>query len=394
MLLSRLVAAESAIGTSGEPAQRVLGSYLESIGYDVEYTVDDPAHYARHREYTPPAPGELPVNLAAVPRGRSSGLGLFAHIDTEAARGAWQVPALQATSSAGRLYGLGAADDKSGVAAAAVAAAVLIAAGEPAPVVMSVHAKGGGARGTLPAFARAPRITGALYVHPAETGLGLRQVKHATRGVIDLRLKVSGWHGPLREIGTPESAPFAEGGDAHRAALVLAERLRSSAFAGCEVNVGRVTAGDHAGVVPLTCEIEMRVLFETPRTAADLIAGAELDIAQCERELASVRGRFSMELVATPFCANPAVTEWDAPLCRIVREAIMRVTGTPPVPYFAHLASDLRFPLLVTGCPAVGLGCVAGGFYGPDEWVDIDDLRRLVAVLVAAAQAWNGQEEQ
>ena len=168
------------------------------------------------------------------------------------------------------------------MAAAAVAAAVLLAKSEAAPVVMSVHGKSGGARGTLPAFLRAPRLAGALYVHPPETGLGLRQVKHATRGVIDLRVKVSGWHGPLREIGTPESASFAEGGDALQAALVLAERLRSNAFAGCEVNVGRVIAGDRAGVVPLTSEMEMRVLFDTPRTAADLIAGAESDIAHCK----------------------------------------------------------------------------------------------------------------
>lgn len=393
-LLSQLVATHSAVGTSGEEAQRLVGEYLVSAGYDVDYSVDDPTSDAQHPEYTAPPPGQPAVNLTAIPRGARSRLALFAHIDTEAVRAPLRQHALRATARGGRMYGLGSADDKSGVAAAAVAAAVLVAAGEAAPIVMSVHGKGGGSRGTLPAFARAWNIAGAVYVHPAETGLGLRQIKHASRGVIDLTLKVSGWHGPMREIGTPESAPFAEGGDALRAALTVVDRLSHSAFAGCEVNVGRVVAGDQAGVVPLTCQLGVRVLFDAPRNTAALMAAAEADIARCEQELGWATRRFSMGIVAVPLRANPAAIDWDDPLCRIVRQAVTRVTGIEPGPYAAHLASDLRFPLLVARCPAVGVGCIAGGFHGPDEWVDIDDLHRLVKVLVSAAQAWNDLEER
>lgn len=42
-LLSQLAAAPSEAGTSGESAQRVVGEYLTSAGYEVRYTVDDPA---------------------------------------------------------------------------------------------------------------------------------------------------------------------------------------------------------------------------------------------------------------------------------------------------------------------------------------------------------------
>lgn len=393
-LLSQLLMIPSAVGTSADEAQRLLGRYLTSAGYDVDYSVDDPASQAQHPEYSAAPPGKPAVNLTATPRGSRSSLALFAHIDTEAGSAPLRRHPLPVTTRGGRIYGLGSADDKSGVAAAAVAAAVLVAAGEPAPIVMSVHGKGGGSRGTLPVFARASNIAGAVYVHPAETGLGLRQIKHASRGVVDLQLKVGGWHGPSREIGTPESAPFAEGGDALRAAVMVVDRLCSSAFAGCEVNVGRVVAGDRAGMVPLMCQLDVRVLFDAPRNAAALIAAAEADIARCEQELGSPTRRFSMGVVEVPLCANPAATDWDDPLCRIVRQAVTRVTGIEPAPYAAHLASDLRFPLLVARCPAVGVGCVAGGFHGPDEWVDIDDLHRLVKVLVATVQAWNDQEER
>jgi acetylornithine deacetylase/succinyl-diaminopimelate desuccinylase-like protein len=361
----------------------------------VEYTVDDPARHATDPQYTSPPPGELPVNLIAIPPGeRASRLGLFAHIDTEPAHPGWRSPPMRATAHNGRLYALGAADDKSGVAAAAVAAAVMRDARQRAPVIMSVHGKGGGARGTLPVFTRMQNLAGALYVHPAETGLGLSQIKHVSRGVLDLTLMVTGWHGPLREIGTLESASFAEGGDAFRAALVMIDRLRAGPFAGCDVNVGHIVAGERPGVVPLTCQIDVRVLFDGARTAADLVGAADAAIEECERELASPAGRFSVGSTMVVFRANPGVTAWNAPLSRVTREAVIRVTGRPPAPYTAHVASDLRFPLLVAGCPAVGLGPVAGGFYGADEWVDIDDLRRLVQVLVTAVQAWNDLEEQ
>lgn len=392
-LLSELVAAASEAGTSGEEAQRIVGRYLGMAGFAAQYTTEDPARYIEHPEYTPPPPGEPAVNLLATPPGkRIPRLGLLAHIDTEPAHEGWTTWPMCPVTHEGRLYGLGAADDKSGIAAAAVAAAVLLEAGGHAPVVMSVHAKGGGARGTLPIFMRSPELAAVLYVHPAETGCGMAQVKHATRGVLDFELHVTGWQGQPREIGTPESASFADGGDALQAALLVVERLRA-VLAGCDLNVGRIEAGVHAALVPAECNLAIRVLFEAPMTTADLIGAIQSELIRCARELRSAYGHFGLRLAAVPFRANPAATEWDSALCRAVRDAVARVTDREPIAYPSHLASDLRFPLRMRKIPTVGLGCAAGGFYGPNEWVDIDDLMRLVAVIVAAAQAWNALEE-
>ena len=137
---------------------------------------------------------------------------------------------------------LGAADDKGGLAAAAVAAALLARHSGRAPRVVSVHGKGGGARGTLPVFARM-EAGDSIYVHPPENGAGLGVLKSASRGVVDVHLRVTGWSGRPREIGTPESAPFAEGGDALAACLRWVERLRRGELSDCEINLGRVVAG-------------------------------------------------------------------------------------------------------------------------------------------------------
>jgi len=63
------------------------------------------------------------------------------------------------------------------------------------------------------------------------------------------------------------------------------------------------------------------------------------------------------------------------------------------LPYAAHLASDIRFPIRLCGLPTLGIGCLAGGFYTPEEWGDLDDLVRLVAVLVRFASAWDSTPE-
>jgi acetylornithine deacetylase/succinyl-diaminopimelate desuccinylase-like protein len=76
------------------------------------------------------------------------------------------------------------------------------------------------------------------------------------------------------------------------------------------------------------------------------------------------------------------------PLRESLRAAINEVTGTPPSPYTGHYAGDIRYPIRLSGVPAFGIGSVAGGFYGPDEWVDLDDLVRLTAVVALVSERW------
>ena len=93
-------------------------------------------------------------------------------------------------------------------------------------------------------------------------------------------------------------------------------------------------------------------------------------------------GRFGFEATAPGLRANPAETGWTDSLATELRSAVARVTGREPVRYADHLASDIRFPIRLQGAASLGIGSLGGNFYGPDEWVDLDDLVRLVAVLV------------
>ena len=381
-LLEALVAAPSPYGSSAKEAQGRLGEYLDRNGFAVETTEDSAEAQRHHPEFSPPPPAaEAPVNLVATPPG-PAGLTLFAHVDTEAVVDGWTSPPCEATLRNGRVHGLGTADDKGGLAAAAVAAALLRRHGGQAPLLVSVHGKGGGARGTLPVLARMPEAGDCLYVHPPENGAGLAILKNASRGVLDVALRVTGWSGRPREIGTPGSAPFEEGGNALDACLRLVETLRQGELADCELNLGRVVAGEAAGLTPVRCDAGLRVLFRGDRTAADVLAAVHRAAEDHTRGSASSREAFRFEITAPGIRANPAETSWDDPFSRGVQEAVAAVTGRRPTEYADHLASDIRFPIRLWGAASVGVGSLAGNFYGPDEWVDLDDLVRLVAVLV------------
>ena len=287
----------------------------------------------------------------------------------------------------GRVCGLGAADDKGGLAAALVAATILAALG-CGPVVLSVHEKGGGARGTLPVIAGLRRYPGAtIYLHPAETGHGLQELKHASRGVADFGISLAGWRGPPREIRTLESASFVEGGDALAALLAGVERPRRHDLTDCEINLGRVAAGERAGLTPDRCDAELRVLFAEPRTVQQVGAVVRAAIESSVRSRSADTRQFRYT-ISEGTRANPASTPWDGGACVTLRDAVRQVTGSEPAPYGGHLASDIRFPIRLLGAAGVGVGSLAGNFYGPNEWVDVNDLVRLVAVTVVFGNEW------
>lgn len=390
-LLSSLIAAPSPCGASAAGAQEVASTVLERFGFEVHASGDDPGALADHDDYTPPPRSqERPINLVARPRGVRARVALFAHIDTEPPHPDWRTEPTRPITRDGRLYGLGAADDKGGVAAAIVAAAALALAGHPAPDVLIVHGKGGGARGTLPAFARNPDVSAALYVHPAETGNGLRELKHSSTGVLDLRLMVNGWRAPEREIRTPESASFFRSGNALRACLGALDKLGSDLSQEASLNVGSVTAGDRPGTVPHRAEVQARVLFNSG-TAEQLFERVERTVTESLVQQSTADGRFTFDLQIITH-SNPASIAWDSTLCAVVRESVATVTGEQPVSYTGHLSSDIRFPIRLCGIPALGIGSRGGNFYGPDEWVDVEDLLRLTTVLTLAVDRWSQQD--
>lgn len=393
-LLSRLIRIRSLSGESADVAQGVVMDYLGALPYRVEASRDRPSDFVDHAEYMPPnPPGDGPfVNVVARPETGGSAYALFSHIDSHLVEEGWITDPLEPVIRGSRLYGLGAGDDKGGVAAMLVAAAILAEAGGPSPIVICSHGKGGGSRGSLPVFQRlrdgGERVDGMLYVHPAETGRGLADIKHAVRGVLDFSLEVRGWEGEPLEIGLPDSALWRDGGDALVRLSELIEMLKAGVLAGVDVNVGRLEAGRRAGGVPASARAEIRLLFDGDYTWRGLMDAIRAEAAAVTTAGSASSQRYAVDARPLAMRSNPGAVPWDAPMTRDLRRAIESVTGRAPDAYPNHYGGDIRYPLRLLGAPSFGIGSLAGNFYGPNEWVDIDDLVRLVAVVVLTLSSW------
>ncbi|MEL7043788.1 MAG: M20/M25/M40 family metallo-hydrolase [Pseudomonadota bacterium] len=396
-LLSDLIRIRSLSGESADVAQGVVMDYLSAMPYTIEESRDRPSDYEDHAEYMPPSPaGDGPFsNVVARPAVAGSRYALFAHIDTHLIEDGWVSDPFEPVIRGSRLYGLGAGDDKGGIAAMLVAAAALSEREGLAPIVISSHGKGGGSRGSLPVFQRMNAtnagIDAMLYVHPAETGRGLADIKHAVRGVLDFSITVEGWQGQPLEIGLPDSALWHEGGNALVYLEKLLEHLGTTALSDVEMNVGRLEAGKRPGAVPDSARAEIRLLFDSRFTWRELLASVHSALEAFSPPGEQGGARYQARAASLGRHSNAGEVPWNAPSTLALRGAIESIKGRAPDSYPNHYGGDIRYPLRLLGAPSFGIGSLAGNFYGPNEWIDIDDLVNLVAVVILTISNWKAQ---
>ena len=395
-LLSDMIRVQSLSGESAGNAQNIVKTYLAGLPYRIDESLDRPSRYESHAEYMPPNPaGDGPfVNVVGWPTGSSQNrYAMFSHIDTHSLDDGWETPPMEPVLKDNRLYGLGTSDDKGGVAAMLVAAAALSEAGEDLPVVMSLHGKGGGSRGSLPVFDRLSGtdhgIGAVLYVHPAETGRGLDDIKNAVQGVVDLELTVNGWRAPPMEIGSVDSSDWEAGGNALDMCWKALGHLRQTVFSGIPFNLGIMDGGDRIGSVANSASARFRLKFTGEHTWGSLLQAARREIEAFAGDVNTADSSYEFSLDTIGYRTNPGAADWEAPVSRVLRNSIEEVTGRAPDAYPNHYAGDIRYPIRLLGVPAYGIGSIGGNFYGPNEWVDIDDLVRLVAVLIQTMAGWS-----
>jgi len=394
-LLSEMIRVQSLSGESAADAQRLVKQFLERLPYRIEESADRPGRFKDHAEYMAPnPPGDGPfVNVVGWPESPDARqFAMFAHIDTHSMDQGWETEPFSPTLLGNRLYGLGTSDDKGGVVAMLVAAAILADSGGPLPVVMSLHGKGGGSRGSLPVFDRLSKtqhgINAVLYVHPAETGRGLADIKNEVQGVVDLELTVTGWRAPPMEIGSVDSAAWEKGGNALDMCWQLLEHLRYTVFDGTQFNLGLMQGGDRIGSVADKATAKFRLKFSGSHTWSNLLASARQAVDDFAVSLQDRDTSYLFSIDTVGYRTNPGAADWDSPISRVLRDSIESVTGARPDAYPNHYAGDIRYPIRLLGVPAYGIGSIGGNFYGPNEWVDIDDLVNLVAVIVQTVRGW------
>ena len=447
-LLREMVAAQQ----RGEGAvQEVVAAALDEMGgrVDVEKITYTPQGTQLKDEFASDAiitPGE---RVAIVGRycarkadagGAFSGRSLimFAHPDGEdpehappgAGPGSWTRPPFEATiedrgAEGCLMYGWGIADDIMGVAAGVCAMRELYERGV-APrgeLIMASTPSKRHARGCAELVQRGYGADAACYLHPAESGAGLQEVKAYTSGQLLVRVRVVG--------SLPTAPPPPHGDHPHWAASITPEGDGMCAFAFTANSALDKCLLIRDALMRLGVDREKRVHHPTMHAAAGKSTSVLVSSLVCSAgKLSSVPlvgelgasvtfppteslGSVKAEVAAAiETCASrddwlkthPPVIDFvsgvtgaevseDNPLYRAVSESISASTGIEPHVNPMHTSSDIRVPAVQLGIPCVGFGSRSGNLAQnglSDEWIDLDDFDQMVDALVALVDRWCG----
>lgn len=335
---------------------------------------------------------------------------MFAHPDGEAVADtdAWLHDPFAGDIDAGRLYGWGVADDLAGCAAAVLAIEKVAASKSPAgrAVFASTPSKHY-ARGVAALLHDGLTADASLYLHPAESGVGMREIKAVASGQVEFKITIRGKAPKTTEpVQTTFShlgvKPIDKAFVLHQALMALAdERAKRIRHPLIEAEVGRATnlhisriqCGEMRKFSRIieVCEMGGAISFPPGETLEQIlkeVEGAVMAAAKADEWMASN----SPEITWITGVTGAEISA-DHPLYQTASAAVAAVTGEPPHVNPMHTCSDIRNPMVEAGIPCVGLGCLGGDLSQNgkhDEWVDLEDFLRMVDVTANVVTDWCG----
>ena len=415
-LLRELIAAQQ----EGEEAvQSIIAGRLQAVGCEVEVVEYDPTKVPVVGEFADEIAGNPERRKAVVGRLRAtdtalSSLLIFAHPDGEPVSNAesWLHALFEGQIENGRLYGWGVSDDLAGCAAAILALERASADSTPrGELVFASTPSKRYARGVAHLLHEGLKADGALYLHPAESGQGMNEIKAVASGHLEFIVTVTGKQPPTTE---PSQTAFSHlGVNPIDKALVVrnalidladrrAQRIRHPLI---EAEVGRATNLHMSSII---CGNMMRLARLQER--CEMGFGLSFPPGQTMRQVQDeVENAINDAAARDPWLKdNPPEIRWrsgvtgaEVPkehrLWCVSNECVAQATGITPHVNPMHTSSDIRNPMIEAGIPCVGLGCLGGDLSQNgkhDEWVDVADFEQMVEVTAAIATAWcQGQRQ-
>ncbi|MFN3564920.1 MAG: succinyl-diaminopimelate desuccinylase [Burkholderiaceae bacterium] len=285
----------------------------------------------------------------------------------------WHSDPFEPTLRDGRLYGRGASDMKSSIAAFVVAAEEFVRA-QPAhrgsiALLLTSDEEGPATDGTVAVVeklaARNEAIDFCIVGEPTSVDRLGDTIKNGRRGSLSGRLTVKGVQGHV-------AYPHLARNPVHELAPALAELVATEWDRGNEhfppttLQVSNIRAGTGASnVIPGTCEVEFNLRFAPVSTAEALIDRIEAILRRhgLDHDIAWTVG-------AQPFLTQPGA------LVGAIRRAIAECAGVEAQLSTTGGTSDGRF--IATICPqVVEFGPPNASIHKIDENIRVDDLEPL-----------------
>ena len=354
--------------------QDILSARLQQAGFDCEFMYfGDKKKSGEHAEVK---------NLWAR-RGTTEPVICFAgHTDVVPTgdENNWTYPPFTPTLANGYLWGRGAADMKTGIAAFTVAAerfvrnhpehkgsiAFLITSDEEGPSI----------NGTVKVIealeARNEKITYCLVGEPSSTDTLGDIIKNGRRGSLGAVLTVTGKQGHV-------AYPHLASNPIHAVLPALAELTAANWDAGntyfpaTSLQISNIDGGTGANnVIPGTLEVVFNFRFSTETTEDELKAKTH---AIFDKQFADSNASYTInwKLSGEPFLTP------EGKLVSACQQAIKAVTNTGTTLSTSGGTSDGRF-IAPTGAQVVELGVRNATIHQVDEKVEIDDLGKLAQI--------------
>ena len=373
--LAEALIARPSVTPEDAGCQALLAERLAALGFACETIAAGPAD-ARVTNLWALRPGDRPGPLFA----------FAGHTDVVPAgpRERWTSDPFVPSHRDGRLYGRGAADMKSALAAMVVAVEEYLARTPAHPgslaFVVTSDEEGTSVDGTVRVVealaARGVRIDGCIVGEPTSVARLGDTIKNGRRGTLSGRRVV---HGVQGHVAYPQLAD----NPIHRLAPALAELVATrwddgnAYFPPTGWQVSNLHAGTGAGnVIPGDAVVDFNFRFSTESTPASL---QERVRAVLERH--GLRHELQWTLGGEPFLTPPG------PLVEALAGAIRAHCGMTPELSTTGGTSDGRFIARI--CPqVVEFGVVNASIHQVDEWVDVDAIGRLKDVYLGTLERY------
>ena len=414
--LSELVSAQAA---GEEAVQSVIATSMEETGCVVEFFDYFPVHV--------PVKGEFSIDddqdglkrraLVATAKGDPNlpSLLIFAHPDCEPFSDIekWASDPFSATIKREKIFGWGVADDLAGCACAIAAIENVLKSKKSTfgDIVFASTPSKRYARGVASLLHSGLSADASLYLHPAESGKGMGEIKAVASGQLEFAISVQGLAPKTTE---PGQTAFSHLGvnPIDKAIKIITElyilneernlRIRHNKI---HKVVGRST-NLHISNIVSDGEVRLSRLNDecTFGGAISFPPGEELNNVKKEIENTILKVaesddwlRSNLPKISWISGVTGAEVDDNSLFYKTVSSAITEITGKIPHVNPMHTSSDIRNPIVEAGIPCVGLGCLGGNLSQNnkvDEWVDINDFSRMVNVTSRIIESWCSNEQR
>jgi succinyl-diaminopimelate desuccinylase len=385
-LLAALVRAPSVTPDVGR-ALDIVEQALAAAGFSIERPVF-------HESGTPDV-----ENLFAAAGSGARHLTFAGHVDVVPTgdEAEWSHPPFAAETADGVLYGRGAIDMKSGVAAMMVAASRFLdrrGADFPGRIsfLITGDEEGPAVNGTAKLLAwvaaAGEQFSAAIVGEPASREILGDQVKIGRRGSFSATIEIEGRQG---HAAYPHLADNPLRGLTAFADALLAEPLDAGTehFEPTTLELVSVDTGNPAwNVIPGRVTVRLNARYNDLWTQESLQAEIERRLAKAaddRRHRPGAGDPIRWRLIAEPAVSDVFLTS-DEALIELVSGAMQSVTGIAPALSTGGGTSDARF--IKDYCPVIEVGAVGATMHQIDECVPLVEVESLTRIYEAILDAY------